>query len=268
MSFFFNKKLKLISRSIDIEEKINSIEWLRPIGKNQFVLTTNDKSIKLWKLSDKPLKKSESTNKRITTTSDVKIPKLKIIDDGVNPIIKKVFPNLHGYHINGISSSPNGENIISSDDLKIYLWDFESTDIAYNIVDIKPENFDELNEVITTSKFHPISDTQFAYATSKGIINIGDMRSASNLNKPTLCFSNKEETAQRNFFTDIVSSISDIEYSKNGRYIFARDFLTVKVWDINMTKKPVCINTICEPLKSKLCELYENEGIFEKFNVS
>ena len=25
---------------------------------------------------------------------------------------------------------------------------------------------------------------------------------------------------------------------------------------------------IFEPLKSKLCELYENEGIFEKFNIS
>ena len=78
----------------------------------------------------------------------------------------------------------------------------------------------------------------------------------------------KESTAQKNFFTDIVASISDISYSSNGRYIFSRDFLNVKVWDVNMPKKPVNTTPIFEPLKSKLCELYENEGIFDKFSIS
>jgi len=78
----------------------------------------------------------------------------------------------------------------------------------------------------------------------------------------------KENTGQKNFFTDIVASISDLTYTKNGRYIFSRDFLNVKIWDVNMTNKPVQTVAIFEPLKSKLCELYENEGIFEKFSIS
>lgn len=49
----------------------------------------------------------------------------------------------------------------------------------------------------------------------------------------------KEDPSKKNFFTEIVASISDATFSANGRYIFARDFLNVKVWDVNMTNKPV-----------------------------
>lgn len=48
----------------------------------------------------------------------------------------------------------------------------------------------------------------------------------------------------------------------------SRDFLNVKVWDVNMPNKPVSNIPIFEPLKSKLCELYENECIFDKFSIS
>ena len=58
---------------------------------------------------------------------------------------------LHNYHINSISIAANGENFISSDDLRIYLWDLENTNEAFNIIDLKPDNFEELNEVITAS---------------------------------------------------------------------------------------------------------------------
>jgi len=193
---------------------------------------------------------------------------LKVIDDGINPILKRAFPNLHNYHINSISIAANGDNLISSDDLKIYIWDLENNKMAYNVVDLKPDNFEELSEVITAAQYHPTNDSQFMYSTSKGIIKIGDMRQKSNFDSGGVTIEDKESTAQKNFFTDIVASISDICYSSNGRYIFSRDFLTVKVWDVNMPKKPVATTPIFEPLKSKLCELYENEGIFDKFSIS
>jgi len=94
------------------------------------------------------------------------------------------------------------------------------------------------------------------------------MRKSGICDQTALTLAEKEDPAKKNFFTEIVASISDASFSKNGRYIFSRDFLTVKVWDVNMTNKPVTTVQIFEPLKSKLCELYENECIFEKFNIS
>ncbi len=54
-----------------------------------------------------------------------------------------------------------------------------------------------------------------------------------------LTFMEEEDPSKKNFFSDIVSSISDACFSRNGQYIFSRDFLTVKIWDVAMTKNPV-----------------------------
>jgi len=44
----------------------------------------------------------------------------------------------------------NDEVMISSDDLRVYLWNLEETKKAFNVVDLKPDNLDELSEVITS----------------------------------------------------------------------------------------------------------------------
>lgn len=108
----------------------------------------------------------------------------------------------------------------------------------------------------------------FLYTTSKGVTKVGDMRKSGICDNTAITFAEKEDPSKKNFFTEIVASISDATFSRNGKYIFARDFLSVKVWDVAMTNKPVVTIPIFEPLKSKLCELYENECIFDKFSIS
>lgn len=40
-------------KSLEIEEKINKIRWLRRKNPSHFLLSTNDKTIKLWKVSER-----------------------------------------------------------------------------------------------------------------------------------------------------------------------------------------------------------------------
>lgn len=47
------------------------------------------------------------------------------------------------------------------------------------MVDIKPENMDDLNEVITTCEMHPTACHQFIYSTSRGHIHLADLRAAA-----------------------------------------------------------------------------------------
>jgi WD40 repeat protein len=70
----------------------------------------------------------------------------------------------------------DGETYISSDDLRINLWNLNIQDQSFNIVDIKPANMEELTEVITAAEFHPLSCNWFMYASSKGTIKLADMR--------------------------------------------------------------------------------------------
>ena len=143
-----------------------------------YILTTNDKTIKLWRISQKT--KIKVVSKPSEDDEEISFPKLeKVSNEGLVPQLRKTYPNLHNWNINSISRSSDCEHFISSDDLKINLWNFEYPKKAFNIVDIKPEGVEDLQEVITCSSFHPIDSNMFLYSTSKGIIQVGDMRRSS-----------------------------------------------------------------------------------------
>lgn len=54
-----------------------------------------------------------------------------------------------------------------------------------------------------------------------------------------LVFEEPEDPSNRSFFSEIISSISDVKFSHNGRYMMTRDYLSVKIWDLNMENRPV-----------------------------
>lgn len=58
-----------------------------------------------------------------------------------------------------------------------------------------------------------------------------------------------------------------MRFSHDGRYILSRDYLTVKIWDVNMERTPVKTIPIHEHLRPRLCDTYESDSIFDKFEV-
>ena len=89
--------------------------------------------------------------------------------------LKRTFANGHAYHINSLSFNSDGETYLSADDLRINIWNMHTNRCAYahpnpnpnrnpnpnpdpnpnpnprnayNIVDIKPDDMEELSEVI------------------------------------------------------------------------------------------------------------------------
>lgn len=115
----------------------------------------------------------------IKNAGDLKLPRLTHHDTVVAAVPRKTYANAHAYHINSISVNSDGETFISSDDLRINLWNLNIQDQSFNIVDIKPANMEELTEVITAAEFHPMSCNWFMYASSKGTIKLADMREAA-----------------------------------------------------------------------------------------
>ena len=98
---------------------------------------------------------------------------------------------------------------------------------------------EELTEVITAADFHPSHCNIMMYSTSRGAIKLGDMRQAALCDQYCKVYEEQEDPETRSFFSEIIASISDIKFSPDGRYIIARDFLTLKVWDVNMDSRPV-----------------------------
>ena len=149
---------------------------------------------------------------------------------------------------------------------------------------------EELTEVITAAEFHPVHCNLFMYSSSKGTIKLGDMRSSalcdqhakrkpfSDINlmirrgSSSQChitvFEEEEDPQNKSFFSEIISSISDLKFSRDGRYILSRDYWTLKIWDLAMENKPIQTINIHDHLRGKLCDLYENDCIFDKFECT
>ncbi|ERE81151.1 serine/threonine-protein phosphatase 2A regulatory subunit B alpha isoform [Cricetulus griseus] len=181
-------------KSLEIEEKINKIRWLPQQNAAYFLLSTNDKTVKLWKVSERDkrpegynLKDEEGRLRDPATITTLRVPVLRPMDLMVEATPRRVFANAHTYHINSISVNSDYETYMSADDLRINLWNFEITNQSFNIVDIKPANMEELTEVITAAEFHPHHCNTFVYSSSKGTIRLCDMRASALCDRHTKC---------------------------------------------------------------------------------
>ncbi|CAG0885088.1 unnamed protein product [Cyprideis torosa] len=253
-------------KSLEIEEKINKIRWLRGKHPSHFLLSSNDKTIKLWKVSERD-KKVEGYNLREEdgAPKEKDVPAVRPMDLMVEASPRRIFANAHTYHINSISINSDQETYLSADDLRINLWHMEVNDQSFNIVDIKPSNMEELTEVITAAEFHPCECNTFVYSSSKGTIRLCDMREAALCDSHAKLFEEPEDPQSKSFFSEIISSISDVKFSNSGRHMLSRDYLTLKLWDLRQESQPVETYFVHDYLRSKLCSLYENDCIFDKF---
>ncbi|SCZ89021.1 BZ3501_MvSof-1269-A2-R1_C40g00185 [Microbotryum saponariae] len=283
-------------KSLEIEEKINKIRWCKRQNAAHFLLSTNgnergrclcnwqtrraggrrtpppDKTIKLWKVFEKSLKvlhlvaaTTASTDRdpgltpssptRATTTSNgtpyLRLPRMTYHDTIVAAVPRKVNANAHAYHINSISINSDGETYMSADDLRVNLWNLNISDQSFTDPWSSPR-----------PEFHPISCNLFCYSSSKGTVKLADMR------EQALLYEEEEDPSNKSFFSEIISSVSDVKFSKDGRYILSRDYLTLRIWDINMESRPVQTINVHDHLRSKLCDLYENDCIFDKFECT
>ncbi|KAF9614035.1 hypothetical protein IFM89_014835 [Coptis chinensis] len=294
-------------KSLEIEEKINKIRWCQTANSSLFLLSTNDKTIKFWKVQEKKVKKicemnvdpaKSGGNGSIASSSMSATSKPYLANGGLPersysfsndidfppggipslhlPVVashetslaarcRRIYAHAHDYHINSISNNSDGETFISADDLRINLWNLEISNQSFNIVDVKPANMEDLTEVITSAEFHPNHCNMLAYSSSKGSIRLIDLRQSALCDTHSKLFEEHESPGSRSFFTEIIASISDIKFGKDGRHILSRDYMTLKLWDINMDSGPVKTFQVHEYLRPKLCDLYENDSIFDKF---
>ncbi|EGD80253.1 Ppp2r2a protein [Salpingoeca rosetta] len=257
-------------KSMEIEEKINQIQWLKRCNHAHFLLTTNDKTVKLWKVRERAVRvETEHAPAQIGKAApEIRVPQLLTTQEvEIDARAKRIYANAHTYHINSISVNSDEETFLSADDLRINLWNLSITDQSFNIVDMKPENMDDLTEVITCAEFHPQECNVFIYGSSRGIIKMADMRQAALCDSHAKQFEITVDEANKGFFSEILSSIADVKFSPDGKYIMSRDYLTLKIWDVAMESRPVQEFSLHDFLKPKLCDLYENDCIFDKFEA-
>ena len=150
------------------------------------LLSTNDKTIKLWKVCERRAKVVADFNVTVGAYGAVSVPTTLRLPSSAyagEPAMvaspKRVFSLAHQYNINSVSPCSDGETFLSADDLRVNVWSLDNAKLSFNILDIKPPTLEELTEVITCAEFHPVHCHLFIYASSRGTVKLGDMRDAA-----------------------------------------------------------------------------------------
>ncbi|PON59670.1 Protein phosphatase 2A regulatory subunit PR [Trema orientale] len=294
-------------KSSEIEEKINKVRWCATSNVSLFILSTNNKTIKLWKVKERKVKKvkemdsfpfvssensllaeksfmsgqdkssvpngyhpewTDKMGKSMSLSQD-KHAEIVDMEDTAHTRCRKVYAHAHDFNINSISTNSDGETFVSADDLRINLWNLEISGQCFNIVDMKPSNMEDLTEVITSAEFHPIHCNLLAYGSSRGFIRLVDMRQSALCDHSAIILKDGDSRGSKSFFTEIIASISDMKFSKDGRYILSRDYMNLKLWDMRMDSSPVSMYKIHEHLRPKACRfLPHGLGLVRLVNIS
>lgn len=292
-----------------IEQKIENISFLNNNGNQLNLISSNSKTIKLWRISEKHPKNIISNNKFIfenkgyesssknnilspcvlrfknqKTPSYYNLRDINDFSDSINeieimncirsfhddvlkdpcttpaveetvylPKLVQEFYKLHKYAINSVNVFKNDTLMLSSDDLKIYLWHLNNPLTTFAVIDKTPFDLDEVNEVITCSELSSINDNLFVFGTSRGTINMCDLRI-----KATDCVSDiyKNRVKQNGSLEEVLGSISHCHFNKEDNFIISRDYLTVKIWDVRMGKHVYKEIEVYEPIKSKMVRFF------------
>jgi len=114
---------------------------------NLNLLSANDKVIKLWRLHDKPDRKTTYAS---LENGKLIMPKSKITNTGFKSQNRRQYKNCHTYPINSLTVSSDGENFISADEHNINLWNYENSAVSYNLVNLPHSQGEEFQEIITS----------------------------------------------------------------------------------------------------------------------
>lgn len=116
-------------KSLEIEEKINQIKWCRSSNNARYLLSTNDKTIKLWKVHERNVHEvtqynahNQAVAARPLSKDSIRLPSCSVSRRVTASTTKRVFANAHTYHINSIALNSDGETFMSADDLRVNLW--------------------------------------------------------------------------------------------------------------------------------------------------
>jgi serine/threonine-protein phosphatase 2A regulatory subunit B len=131
-----------------------------------------------------------------------------------------------------------------------------------------------IDELITTCSYHPTLDYSLMYGTSKGIINLCDLRTNCLIER-----GNREAILQFNprsvdieFAEDDLSaltdSILDANFSPDGKYILSRDYFCIRLWDVRNNKSPVWEKPVHNYLRDQADMLYENDALLDAFQCA
>lgn len=226
----------------DIEKHINAMAYLDNGEISGTLFSGNDRHLKAIRV------RNDTSTK-------------KICDEEYSPSLRfttlKACQNVHTYALSSISINMSKEYLITSDYIKVNLWNPHTFGNFYNIIDIKNQLLSGLVFVINVSKFSPFSDNIFGYSTSNGNLIMNDT-TITPRSEPVLKLSLQN--------VEGIRSISDFSFLDEN-FIATRTMNNVSVFDLRNPGKVVFSHNLVSNVL-ELNALNNESAIYEKFGIT
>lgn len=203
----------------------------------------------------------------------IKLFRLTTNSSGIHSKELRSFQDKHiEFSIHSISINSDGETFLSADDLNIFLWNLEQTE-ALKIVNLTPENMDDLSDSIVCTKFHPVNCNLISCGMSSGEVRISDLRETLRCStEPSILFRAANDPLRAfdwiRYFDGAATRSGSVQWSNDGKYLASREYLQVKVWDIRKAVMPVHIWDVGSQLYNKLPDLIDDDLVLDRFSCS
>ena len=223
--------------SQDISKTVTNIEWLnKTTEKNPALLCSNSTSAKLFRLTNKTFYKTESAKKKFVMNKGLCIPKTKVMGEKTKGKHLATFSTGSEKNVHSVSQAPDCENFLMGDDSRMLLWNLERPkQEVQSLLDTGKKgnkSGEDFNFSITSAKFHEDKNL-VVYSTSQGHVRLCDLRQYSNFDKRCSFEFKSSQRGPDNVFTKYLNAIHEARFvPSSDYYIAARDFLTVKLWDL------------------------------------
>jgi serine/threonine-protein phosphatase 2A regulatory subunit B len=173
---------------------------------------------------------------------------------------------VHAHQLKCLSVSPDTEHFLVVDEKSISLENLEQSHVQFLIYEVEQK---KTEEILNYAEFHPSRADRFIFSSSLGYAGLCDVRQSMQLQKTVVKFQPKEDSRKKNFFTELIGNMTSAKFAPcSDNYIFTRDYLSIQIWDVRNSNMPVQTFHVTDQLDQNLCEVFENEHIYDKFDLS
>lgn len=271
------------------DESVREIEWRRHGTNTHCFMTANESTVKLWRIGEKRLqvmanlRAHEPMCQPVAPPQNLCMPSLQAAGHVslISPV-RKLQP-VHQMSVHSLSLSVDDDTLLSADELCVYLWSMTRAGSVVRAIDARPRTTDVLTEVLTCARFHPGDSCTIATGTSSGTINLYDLRGQRVAKAPgrKLRGGGSQNAVARygsglglgavhsSFVDKVLTSISDVAFSPNGRLLLTRSYTHLQLWDLHMEGEPLMTTAVHDDFVSKrFWELYNFNLLFDGFRCA
>lgn len=264
--------------SVEVTAAVNRLTFLPQFGPTLHLLTANEKVPKLYKMME-----VRQTSKAPSAVSSIGS---KVVGPLTSPqkvdtvAMKQVhhYAMDHEYTIHSVCATSDGM-FYTADDLVVRQWCVDYPQSSVEVYAMRrPTEAGDAKELLRSLSVFPWEPALCFMATTAGCVRVVDTRESMRWSdREALSFSVRPREASDGPFMELTNAFSGCSLSPCGRYLCARDFMSVPVWDVRKSgdasptsqRNGALIRRyeLHPELRPRFDVLYQSDLLMEKYDV-